>query len=230
VSFNRLSPTGPWTPLGLAAALSRLAWLKDGSSVVLRPISPADRGRIEALVGRLSDYSKSLRFLRQVGQLSGEELDYLTDVDHRDHEALVAVDPFSREVRGVARFVRFADDPEVAEAAVVVEDSWQGRGLGRLLLDDLAIRARWAGIRRFSLLMRAENLRAAELFERVGPVVSRDVGPDGVLEFEVELPAQGGAGAELARTLALAAAQSVVCLFDVMTPPFYRSQRRRSLS
>ncbi len=230
MSFNRLSPSGPWTPLGLAAALSRIVWIKDGSSVVVRPISPRDSGKIEALVDRLSEASKTRRFLRQVTNLSDEELAYLTNVDHRDHEALVAIDPFSGEARGVARYVRFADDWEVAEAAVLVEDAWQGRGLGSTLLDDLTRRARWVGIRRFSVLMRSENQRAAELFERLGRVVSRDAAADGVLEFEVELAAHGGVGAELARALAAAAAESMVCLFDVMVPPFYRSQRRRLLS
>jgi GNAT superfamily N-acetyltransferase len=201
----------------MAAAICRIVWLKDGSAVVLRALVPADRDKIVGLVERLSADSRALRFLRSVDHLSDEELAYLTDVDHRDHEALIAVDPVTRDARGVARYVRFPEDPQVAEAAVVVEDAWQGRGLATILLEDLCRRARRAGIDRFSVLMRAENQRAAELFERMGPVTLRDV-TAGVLEFEVELPPEGGAGALLARTLAAAAAGSLDCIFDVFKP------------
>ena len=85
--------------------------------------------------------------------LSAAQLDYLVDVDHHDHEAIVAVDPISGEALAVARYIRSnenAEVAEVAEVAVTVADDWQGRGLGRALLDRLSYRARREGVRRFT--------------------------------------------------------------------------------
>ena len=79
--------------------------------------------------------------------LRERDLDYLTQVDHHDHEALVAVDEATGEGVGVARFVRTG--PDVAEPAVVVADDWQGRGPARGCSTLLAERAREEGIARF---------------------------------------------------------------------------------
>ena len=67
--------------------------------------------------------------------MSPAELDYLVDVDHLAHEAVIAIDDSGGEARGVARCSRSNDDAEVAGVAVTVADDRQGRGLGRALLD-----------------------------------------------------------------------------------------------
>ena len=160
-----------------AAAGTRHA-LRDGSSVVVRPIEPEDRDLLRAGFERLSPESRYQRFLVPMAELSDEMLDYLAEVDHRDHEALVALDAETGEGVGVARFVRLAGRPRVAEAAVTVVDAWQGRGLGTLLLELLATRAREEGVAHFSALVLATNTDMLELLERLGPVrvVDREPG------------------------------------------------------
>jgi GNAT superfamily N-acetyltransferase len=64
-----------------------------------------------------------------------------TDLDLRDHEAMIALDE-SGEGVGVARYVRNNPPPDTAEVAVTVVDGWQGRGLGTLLLQAISARAR----------------------------------------------------------------------------------------
>ena len=94
----------------------------------------------------------------------------------------------------VARSVRIADPPDTAEMAVVVDDEWQGHGLGSLLAETLADAARKAGIRRLAAIMLGANeparrlvLRIAERLEDDAPaVVASDV-HDGVRELTVEL-------------------------------------------
>ena len=83
--------------------------------------------------------------------------------------ALVAERPNApvRALIGVARYVRLPDDPEAAEVAVVVADHWQGRGLGTLLVDELAPRARARGVRRFTATMASDNAPAHRLFEKL---------------------------------------------------------------
>ena len=104
--------------------------------------------------------------LRADARLSDRDLDYLTRVDHHDHEALVAVDAGTGDGIGVARYVRTGAD--VAEPAIVVADDWQGRGVGGLLLDALAERATEEGVRRFEAPVLATNVEAIALLERLG--------------------------------------------------------------
>ena len=124
--------------------------LRDGTQILIRPIRPEDREELAAGMERLSPESRYRRFFTPTNELSASELSYLTEVDHHDHEALVALEPESRHGIGVARFVRSADDAEVAEVAVAVADSWQNRGVATALLDRLTERAREEGVRRFS--------------------------------------------------------------------------------
>jgi GNAT superfamily N-acetyltransferase len=113
--------------------------LRDGARVLVRPIAPDDRAALAAGFARLSPESRFRRFLSPKKQLTEDDLDVLTRVDHHDHEALVALEADTGEGIGVARFVRTG--PDRAEPAVVVADDWQGRGVGTLLLDLLAERA-----------------------------------------------------------------------------------------
>jgi GNAT superfamily N-acetyltransferase len=164
--------------------------LRDGSWAVVRPIEAGDRDAIRGAFGRLSDETRYRRFLGPVASLTEAQLDYLTDVDHRDHEALIAFDPVTRNGIGVARFVRDPNDPAVAEAAVVVADEWQGRGLGSILCQLLAERARDVGIERFLATLLAVNRPMIRLLESVGP--ARMVSEEGpTITFEVTIPAQG---------------------------------------
>jgi GNAT superfamily N-acetyltransferase len=164
--------------------------LRDGSRVVVRPVRADDRERLRAGFERLGPESRYLRFLAPMAELSEGDLSYLTDVDHHDHEALGALDPETGEGVGVARFVRCADRPDTAEAAVTVIDDWQGRGVGTALLDLLAERARDEGIVRFTALMLAENRDMLEVLEDVAPIHVVERQP-GTIEIEVELPPAG---------------------------------------
>jgi len=159
--------------------------LRDGSVVLIRPISPGDRELLRAGFERLSERSRYMRFQSPLAGLSDRQLSYLTVVDHHDHEALVGLDPDSGDLIAVARFVRVNDG--VAECAIVVADDWQGRGVATTLLDRLVDRARQEGIERFTALLLAENSDALRLLERLGDADERRVGSQ--VELDVALPA-----------------------------------------
>jgi len=163
--------------------------LRDDSIVTVRPICPQDAEPLHAGFERLSKQSRYRRFLSPIQELSPRSLRYLTDIDHHQHEALVAVGA-DGSILGVARFVRSRVDPEVAEAAVTVADDWQGRGLGTALLGLLADRARVEGISHFTALMLASNREMLELFEDLGPVRILRHG-SGTVELEITLPERG---------------------------------------
>jgi nucleotide-binding universal stress UspA family protein/RimJ/RimL family protein N-acetyltransferase len=182
--------------------------LRDGARATLRPIAPEDKPLLAAMVERLSEESRYRRFFATLNELSADDLDYLVDVDHRDHEAIIAIDPLSGEALGVARFIRSAGDAEVAEVAVAVADDWQGRGLGRALVDRLTYRARREGVRRFSALVQSDNPGALGLAAGVGG--TRPQWDTGEVELVIELPPKRGMGAQVARALRAAAAGSLV--------------------
>jgi len=159
--------------------------LRDGSSVLIRPITAEDRDLLRSGFERLSERARYMRFQAPITGLSDRQLSYLTAVDHHDHEALIALDPDANDCIGVARFVR-ADDA-VAECAIVVADDWQGRGVATALLDRLVDRAREEGIERFTALLLAENIDALRLLERLGETQERRLGPQ--VELDIALPA-----------------------------------------
>lgn len=144
--------------------------LRDGSTVVIRQVSPADASLVEEGFDELSAVSRYRLFLFDRPDLTGEEARALTRVDHRDQEALGAVDPASGAGVGLARYVRRRAEPACAVAAVTVVNAWQGRGLGTELLTRLAAHARAAGIDRFEAHMLVGDVEAQRMFEHVGPV------------------------------------------------------------
>jgi RimJ/RimL family protein N-acetyltransferase len=178
----------------------------------VRPIEPDDRAALGGLFDHLSEQSRYQRFLSPINELSESQVRYLTEVDHHDHEALIASDPGGAAV-GVARFVRL-DDPTVAEAAVTVVDEWQGRGLGTALTRLIAERAREEGIERFAALLLAGNDQIHDVLSSLGPsnVISREAG---TVEIEVAIPADG-IGDHMAGVLRVAAGGTV----DLATPPW----------
>ena len=142
--------------------------LEDGLEVLIRPIRPDDKPLLAAGMQHLSEHSAYQRFLVPKRSLTEAELQYLTDVDFRDHVAFVAVRPEEPDVLvGVGRWIRIPQDPEVAEIAFVVADDLQHRGLGTALAEALADAARERGVRRFVATMLPDNLAAHRLFARV---------------------------------------------------------------
>jgi GNAT superfamily N-acetyltransferase len=147
-----------------------------------------------------------MRFFGPVVRLTDDQLNYLTDVDHHDHEALVAIDLDSGDGIGVARFVRLAQD--VAEPAVSVVDEWQGRGVGSLLLDEIAHRARQEGIRYFAAPVLAQNETAIALLSRLGDTTVTNNGTE--VELLVSLGEDDGSPPSLHRLLRHAAEQTIL--------------------
>jgi GNAT superfamily N-acetyltransferase len=157
---------------------------------VIRPIEPDDKAGLSAAFERLSDESRYRRFLSPHARLSAAELRYFTEVDHHDHEALVAIDPRTGDGVGVARFVRHRGQRESAEVAVAVADDWQGRGIGTELLQRLADRAREEGVTRFTALALADNDPVRHLLDGLGASRVVDEG-QGTVELSVEIPEEG---------------------------------------
>jgi GNAT superfamily N-acetyltransferase len=163
--------------------------LRDGTWILLRQIRPEDRERLAEGLRRLSPASRYLRFHRVIDHLTDEQLDELTDVDHVDHEAIVAID-LARPDRpgvGVARYIREPFEPEVAEAAITVADEYHGQGAGTLLLGALSVRARENGVAVFRNYVMDGNAAMLEVFDHLG--AHRQLETSGMWRVDLPLPA-----------------------------------------
>jgi GNAT superfamily N-acetyltransferase len=179
--------------------------LAAGRRIHIRPLGPADREALAQGFERLGPQSRYMRFFAPVVRLTESQLEYLTDIDHHDHEALVAVDEDTRNGVGVARYVRIGE--RVAEAAVAVADDWQRMGVGKLLLNELADRARAEGISSFTAHVLADNAGALALLERLGDAELVNLGEE--VEVRIELRDKRGAVGSLHRLLRHAAEETL---------------------
>jgi RimJ/RimL family protein N-acetyltransferase len=142
--------------------------LRDGRVVTVRPLEPSDRDWLAAAVKRLSPETRYLRFASPKPHLTNRELDFLVDIDHHRHEAILATDPTTGRGIAVVRYVETPGDPGIVEIAATVADDWQGHGLGPALLAQLAQRAREEGHSALRATALATNRRSIAMLIRAG--------------------------------------------------------------
>jgi GNAT superfamily N-acetyltransferase len=136
-------------------------------AIATRPVRPDDEELFRRLWPRLSRETVYRRFHAPVRRIPADTVRRLVEVDHDLREAVVAV--VGGEVVGVARYDRSPADPATAEFAIVVEDAWQGFGLGRQLLGELAALAAARGVEVLTATVQPDNDRVLGLIRRVLP-------------------------------------------------------------
>jgi RimJ/RimL family protein N-acetyltransferase len=168
-----------------AASQPQLVTLRSGDVVRMRQVQPDDAPALVRAYANLGEQSRYRRFFTIMPELPEATLKAAVEVDHTDHEALVAVPLLSTEIVGECRFIRLPDQPDTAEVGVTVVDAWQGRGLGSALLARLSERALEAGIEYFTAEVLAENRTMLALLPSLGQVETESHGP--VVSARVEL-------------------------------------------
>lgn len=149
----------------------RSVTLKDGTTVRVRPIRPADEPELSALYARLSPETAYQRFFTVTARLPPSWADILANVDYERRMAIVAVGP-DNELIAVARY-DLDEAGNEAEIAIVVQDQWQGKRIGTILLAELLRYAEAKGIRRFRADVLAENRRMLDMLGRLTRVLER---------------------------------------------------------
>jgi RimJ/RimL family protein N-acetyltransferase len=159
--------------------------LAGGERVRLRPIRPDDEPRLGELYDRLSQRTAYQRFFTVMRRLPPDWAHFLANVDHRRRFALVAEDASAPTptLIGVARYEPVANE-DAAELAFVVQDSWQGKGLGALLVRELLRAAELNGIHRFRAYVLGDNRRMLHLLTRHTDVSERHI-DQGVVELSL---------------------------------------------
>jgi RimJ/RimL family protein N-acetyltransferase len=157
--------------------------LDNRAFVRVRPIRPADEPRLIDLYDRLSRRSAYQRFFTVPQRLPADWAHHFANVDYRQRLALVAEHdtPAGVELVGVGRYEPTGEEG-TAEVALVIQDGWQGHGLGADLLDGVIEGAAARGIGRFRAYVLADNERMLRLLAGRARILERKV-EDGIVEI-----------------------------------------------
>ena len=154
------------------------ATLRDGTTLHVRPIRPEDAELERAFVNGLSEETRFYRFFYRLHELTPAMLARFTQVDYDREMALVAIADGGK-AKGDASFVGVARytanlDGESAEFAIVVADAWQGRGVGRVLMQRLIECAKRRGLLRLDGIVLRANANMRKFCEGLGFVAHDD--------------------------------------------------------
>jgi GNAT superfamily N-acetyltransferase len=153
------------------------------TQVSIRVASSGDTESLRGMFSRVSSETIYRRFHIPYPDVPERTLAHMLNADHHDKESLVAV--ADEEIVGHAMYVRLGDGSE-AEMAIVVEDGYQSKGVGKLLLRKLAEKAQSRGVKTFVGTVLTENGRMLGLISAVF-TESRRATADGVYNFRVQL-------------------------------------------
>jgi RimJ/RimL family protein N-acetyltransferase len=156
--------------------------LRDGSTVRVRPVAESDRDQLRALLGRLSEQSRWLRFFTRSVNLDKIAGRAATTADSLGY-GVVALAGTPEQIVGHAEYVRESQDR--AEIAFEVDEQHHGLGIAPILLAHLVEAGRRNGIGHFAATVHASNTPMAHVFRRSGfRLVEIKAGP-GLLHFEI---------------------------------------------
>ena len=156
--------------------------LRDGSVAHLRPITPADAEAVHRFHAGQSAESIYMRFFAPLRQLSDRDVTRFTNVDHHDRVALVAT--VRGDIIGIGRFDRIT--PTSAEVAFNISDAYQGKGIGSVLLEHLAVIAWESGVSEFTAEVLPQNRKMISVFSDAGYEVDRHFA-DGVVSLRFRI-------------------------------------------
>jgi RimJ/RimL family protein N-acetyltransferase len=151
-----------------AAHYSAIERLADGASLEVRALKPSDRAAMLAAIGRSISEALHRRFFLPKRSFGGTRIDFLLNVDFKNHVALAAVirERGTEVIGGGARYVMAGTG--CAEVSLLVDDPHQKGGIAACLIAHLVSIGRGAGIKEFIVEVLPENLAMLKVFKRCG--------------------------------------------------------------
>jgi RimJ/RimL family protein N-acetyltransferase len=142
--------------------------LRDGGQIEIRSLRREDEADMLAAVERTSAQSLQRRFFVMKRHFSEKDRAFFMDIDFKNHVAIVALAEESgrKVIAGGGRYIVF--EPGRAEMAFVVVDTWQGRGIGSILMRHLVKIANDAGLQELTAEVLRENAAMRKVFEKFG--------------------------------------------------------------
>ncbi|MER6948948.1 GNAT family N-acetyltransferase [Nonomuraea sp. NPDC000554] len=175
-SFVRLAQ-----PAAEPATVDRALRLDDGVEVEVRPLTAGFREAVRDLHDRCSPESRRFRYFTSMPALPERVFDRLLDKGRG--QSIVAC--HDGQVVGLANLM-YCPDPGAAEMAFLIEDSWQGRGLGGQLARMLVTAARDTGFAEVRATLLSDNTRMRRLLISLGATLGYTDDP-GVIEARMPI-------------------------------------------
>ncbi len=188
------------------ADLETSTTLKDGSTLIVRPIKPTDEPMMKDMFYDFSERTVYLRYHATLKSMPHNSLQVFCNVDYDTEMAIVAIAERDgvEEIVGVARYMMEAAE-QTAELAFAVRDEWQRKGIGTFLFRHLVRIAKQRGIRHATASVLAENQGMMRIFHRCGLPIQHKT-EAGVVSVELDLsgplreePGEGRKDKELAK-------------------------------
>jgi RimJ/RimL family protein N-acetyltransferase len=163
-------------PEGYPVTIGRLVTLRNGETLRIRPIRPDDEPRLATLYDRLSRHTAYQRFFTVMRRLPSDWGHYFANVDYRRRLAVVVERETVAgiELVGVGRYEP-TEEETLGEVAFLLEDGYQGQGLGPLLLDEVLRAGTERGLTRFRADVLGENHRMLRLLAHRTRILERTV-------------------------------------------------------
>ena len=166
-------------------------FLKNGQGIFLKPATPDDISKVESFMNRVSRESLRMRFMASISQVSSSVINELCNGDFKSSGCLLAItgENGDGKVVGLGNYITAANG-HTAEVAFLIEDGFQGKGIGTLLLERLAGLAAANGFVEFEAEVLPENQQMINVFKSSGFEKHQVWDSDTV---HIELPVGGAA-------------------------------------
>lgn len=143
--------------------------MRDGRTVLLRPIKPEDEPLWLEMFRNFSEESIRYRFFQIIKDTPHEVRVRYCNIDYDREIAIVAEldENGQRRILGVSR-VSLEPDRRTGEIAFIVADPWQGLGLGTKMVDYTIEVCKDMGVETLYAIMLPDNYRAINLTRKMG--------------------------------------------------------------
>ncbi len=158
-----------WERMRYPEELERHLTVRDGVEIFFRPVKPTDEPKLSDMLYSLSAESVHRRFFTHTMVFPHQNVQQLTNIDYQQALAIVGLVPGPSEEEIVAIAQYFLDPKtQVAEVAFIVQDDWQAKGMGSLLMQYLTEIAVRRGIKTFHAKVLPTNTAMIAVFENSG--------------------------------------------------------------
>jgi len=167
IQSDQIEPA--WDQISYPEELEHSDTLKDGTEIFFRPVKPTDESTLSEMLYSLSGSSVQKRYFTFTKNFPHKDVQKLTNIDYKQDLAIVGVVPAPAGDQVVA-IAQYFLDPKLmlAEVAFIVQDEWQDKGMGRLLLDYITKIARQRGVKTFCATVLPSNKAMLNMFYNSG--------------------------------------------------------------
>ena len=180
-----------WDQVHYPQELERFLTLKNGTEIFFRPVKPTDESALSEMLYSLSTDSVKKRYFTHTKTFPHKDVQKLTNIDYDQNLAIVAVVPGPEGTEEIVAIAQYFLDPktQVAEVAFIVQDEWQDKGMGAVLLDYLTTTAKDHGVKTFYATVLPINKAMLSIFYNSGYSVSTEFDGDSYsIKYDLNKP------------------------------------------